>query len=92
MTRSVGKTWWPQFVMVVTRNIGSPPISSPWLAESSCTQLRPALIRAASISTFDWRGINYRIEGRDRLRMLGYSPYRPSHVDAIGAQSIQSII
>jgi hypothetical protein len=51
-----------------------------------------ALIRAASISTFDWRGINYRIEGRDRLRMLGYSPYRPSHLDAIRAQSTQSIV
>jgi hypothetical protein len=47
-----------------------------------------ALIRATTIRTFNWRGISYRIEGRDRIRMLGYFPYRPPHLDAAGSQSI----
>jgi cellulose synthase/poly-beta-1,6-N-acetylglucosamine synthase-like glycosyltransferase len=34
-----------------------------------------AMVRAMTIRTFEWRGIRYRVDGRDRLSMLGYSPY-----------------
>jgi hypothetical protein len=59
------------------------PASVVMYAMSAC-----ALIRAMTIRTFDWRGINYRIGGRDRLYMLGYSPYCPPRLDATGTDSI----
>ena len=47
-----------------------------------------AMIRALFMRTMDWRGITYRIEGRDRIQLLGYSPYRPPRTDVAETQSI----
>jgi len=35
-----------------------------------------ALFRAPFVRSIDWRGITYDIEGRDRIRMRAYRPYR----------------
>jgi len=36
----------------------------------------------------DWRGITYDIEGRDRIRMRTYRPYRGADAGPVAARSI----
>ena len=48
-----------------------------------------ALFRAPFVRSIDWRGITYDIEGRDRIRMRAYRPYRGGDAGPGAACSIR---
>jgi hypothetical protein len=46
------------------------------------------LFKAQFARSIDWRGITYDIEGRDRIRMRTYRPYRGADAGPVAARSI----
>ena len=56
-----------------------PPPSGPKVLAAAAIALGSAthaLVMAPFTRSFEWRGITYDIEGRDRIRMRSYAPFR----------------
>jgi hypothetical protein len=78
---------------LVRRTVSAPPRrvsllklpSAIFIALSHATY---AVFKAPFMRSIAWRGITYDIEGRDRIRMRAYRPYRAADDGATAARSI----
>jgi hypothetical protein len=63
-----------RIVAAPSRAVGLPDLVWATLVALHYSTL--ALFKAPFMRSIDWRGITYDIEGRDRIRMRAYRPYR----------------
>jgi cellulose synthase/poly-beta-1,6-N-acetylglucosamine synthase-like glycosyltransferase len=78
---------------LVRRTVSAPPrrVSLPKLSSAifiALSHATYAVFKAPFMRSIAWRGITYDIEGRDRIRMRTYRPYRAADDGAAAARSI----